>query len=574
MPRLPAYASLLITLLAAAGPAALRAGEDGAGAYAAVERHDLRIYQEVAPAVVGITCRLSPTQGYFGTGVVISADGYILTSTTVVPKGAGNIKVFFAGAMEKTAEVAGLDEGTESTLLKVDAEGLKYVPLADSAAAKPGEMAYTFGNPFGTLSSDDKVSFSRGFVSGVYKLTENGDWQSKYRDLIVETEAAVNPGSDGGPLIDGQGRLLGIISLGYSERRWLGCVVPVHLIAPKFEATRSMKPPERHLVPPEPVLRREETWQRAIAGAAPAVVQVIVPRSEKVPPRPERPTYVQQRAEASKRYRMRPAGPVSGVVVSADGRVLTAHYHLTGKVHKDQLKVRLPDGRELPAKMLGFDQNLDVALLQVETGGTPLTHAPLSEGVDLEIGDSLAVIGRSESLQTVTVNRGLVSAKSRGLRGTVQSSAFVNYGNAGGAVVDIRGRLVGITGQLSPKATWGQNSGIGFVATSASIRGILDDLAAGKEVKPPPRTFLGVAPGRDKATVLGATVGRVLPNSAAKDAGLRRGDVVTHIDGQPVESWSGLVRNIIGHKPGDGIKLTVQRGDQTLQLEAVLKARQ
>jgi S1-C subfamily serine protease len=565
---LPLRLLLLLPLLLTAVPSA---GGEARG-YRAVQEHDMRIYKAVGPAVVGITCRTSPTQGYFGTGVVVSADGHILTSTTVVPKGAGSIKVFFPGAMEKKAEIAGTDEATEASLIKVDAKGLKFVPLADSAKSRPGEMAYTFGNPFGTLSADDKVSFSSGFVSGVYRLTDNGDFQSKYRDLVIETEAAVNPGSDGGPLVDGQGRLLGIISLGYSERRWLGVTVPVHRIAPKFDALKALKPPATHIRPPAPVLLREAAWQKAIARVAPAVVQVIVPRREKVPPKPTGLSYPQMRAEAGKRYKMRPAGPASGVIVSAQGHVLTAHYHLTGKIHKDKLKVRLADGRELPAKMLGFDKNLDLVMLKVE--GPNLPHVGLARDVKLEVGDSLAVIGRSEDLKTVTVNRGLVSARSRGRRGTVQTSAYVNYGNSGGAVVDIHGKLVGVTGHINPKSNWGQNSGIGFVSVANSIRRIFADLAAGKEVKPPPRTFLGVGPGRDNPTVLGAPVGRVLPGSAAAAAGLKPGDVITHIEGVPVESWSGLVRNIVGRKPGAVINLTVKRGGKTMQLKAKLRASQ
>jgi len=561
-PRTALPLALLVLIASSQSPPA-------AEGYRAVEKHDMRIYEAVRPAVVGITCRTSPTQGYFGTGVVVSADGYILTSTTVVPRGAGNIKVFFSGELEKEAKISEIDEATEAALIKVDAARLKFVPLADSAGARPGSLAFTFGNPFGTLSSDDKVSFSSGFISGVYRLKDNGDFQSKYRDLVIETEAAVNPGSDGGPLVDGQGRLLGIISLGYSERRWLGVAIPTHIIAPRLKALKGITPPKKHLVPPEAVLRREAAWQKAVARLAPAVVQVVIPRAEKAPQRPKGLTYAQMRAEASRRYKIRPAGPVSGVIVSARGHVLTARYHLTGKIHKDKIKVRLADGREFPAKLLGYDANLDLAMLKIE--GQRLPHAELNAAKAMEVGDSLAVIGRSEDLKTVTVNRGLVSARSRGYRGTIQTSAYVNYGNSGGAVVDVSGRLVGVTGRINPRSRWGQNSGIGFVTTAASIRGIFDDLAAGKTVEPPPRTFLGVGPGRDRPTILGATVGRVLPGSAAAEARLKPGDIITHLNGHPVESWSGLVRNIVGRKPGETISLTVKRSGKRLELKATLR---
>ncbi len=577
MPKSAYLPFLLTAAILTLPPGRALPGEAEPTGYRAVEKHDRRVYEAVGPAVVGITCRTSPTQGFYGTGVVISGDGYVLTSTTVVPKGATNIKVFFRGSMEKKAEIVGLDEATESALIKVDAKGLRFVPLADSAKAKPGELAYTFGNPHGTLSSDDKVSFSSGFISGVYKLTQNGDYQSKYRDLVIETEAAVNPGSDGGPLIDGQGRLLGIISLGYSERRWLGVAVPVHLIAAKFEELKKMKPPERHLVPPAALRPREKAWQKAIAKVAPAVVQVFVDREEKVPAKRKGLTYPQMRAEAAKRYKMRPAGPASGVLVSAEGHILTTHYHLTGKVRRNKIKVRLADGRELAAKMLGLDAGLDLVMLKVEIGKEEgqlapdsFVHAELAAEAKLEVGDPLAVVGRSEDLKTVTVNRGLVSAVGRGRRGVVQTSAFVNYGNTGGAAINLEGQLVGISGHVNHKSTRGLNSGIGFLTPAATVRKLYNDLAAGKVLKAPKRTFLGVGPGRGKPTVLGAYVGRVLPNSAAKKAGLKPGDTITHVDTVRVESWSGLVRQIIKRKVGDKIKFTVRRGDETLVLEAQL----
>lgn len=570
-----------LVLAAAAAPGAFSAEPaTGAGigtgraACRSAEEHDRKIFAAVAPAVVGITCRTKPEQGYFGTGVVVSADGLILTSTTVVPAGARDIRVFFPGTREEKAEIVGLDNDTEAALIRVRAEKLAHVPLAPSAGARPGQLAYTFGNPFGTLMSDDNVSFSRGYVSGVYRLADNGDYQSVYRDLVIETEAAVNPGSDGGPLVDGQGRLLGIISLGFSGRRWLGCAVPVHLSRAKFEALAAMQPPDRHLELPEPLRLSEDAWGAVLDKAAPAVVQIAVPRNIKSNPWPAGMSHAQMQAETARRYRLRPAGPVSGVLVSPEGHVVTSWYNLSGLSDQDRgnVRVRLSDGRELPARILGFDRGVDVAMLKVEGEGLP--HLKLAAGVNLAVGEPLAVIGRSEDPAVPTVNRGLVSARSRGHRGVAQISAYLNYGNSGGAVVDAGGRLLGIASQVSHESTWGLNSGIGFVTLSGTIQAMYDDLAAGREIKPPPRTFLGVAPGIDDPTVLGAAVGRVLPGSAADQATLRADDLIVEVDGRPVESWPGLVRNILDRKPGDRITLTVQRAGEKLQLETRLGASQ
>ena len=564
-------------LLAAALP--VRAAEPApATGYAAVEGHDRRIYDAVAPAVVGITCR-DAKGGFFGTGVVVSADGLILTSTTTVPAGATAIKAFFMGAVEKDAKLVGTDPATESSLIKVEGAAMPFVPLADSARARSGDLAYTFGNPFGTLSADDKVSFSAGHVSGVYRLPDNGDFQSKYRDLVIETEAEVNPGSDGGPLVDAQGRLLGVISLGFSERRWLGAAVPVHLIAPKFEALKDLKPPERHLAPPAALAAREAAWRAAVERAAGAVVQVLVDREEKPLPRPPASlSYIQQSEELRRRYVMRPAGPASGVILDAQGHVLTAHFHLTGRVKKaeDAVKVRLADGLTFPARVLGRDEGLDLVMLQVQVGEGPDQLRPDSflpaelAGDELGVGSQVAVLGRSEDFGAVTVNRGLVSAMGRAMGRTVQIAAFVNYGNLGGPAIGPDGKVVGVTGHLRPGAMWGQNSGVGFITPAKVIREIKADLAAGWVLKPPPRTFLGVAPGRDAPELLGAPVGGVLPNSPAAAAGLKPGDLITHLDAVPVEGWSGLVRNIVGRKPGDKIKVTVRRGGGVQDFEVTL----
>ncbi len=555
------------------GPASAPAAKPtGTSVCSAFERQDRRVYDAVAPAVVGITCR-DAKGGFFGTGVVVSPDGLVLTSTTTVPAGAHGIRVFFMDAADKEARLIGVDAATESALIKVDGKDLPFVPLADSARARAGDRAYTFGNPFGTLSSDNKVSFSAGHVSGVYRLAENMDFQSKYRDLVIETEAAVNPGSDGGPLVDGQGRLLGIMSLGFSERRWLGAVVPVHLIAPKFEALNDVKPLAEHLKPPAEVSGSEAAWRAAIGRAAPAVVQVLVAREEKPLPRPRATlSYEQQQEELRKRYAVRPPGPASGVIVDPEGLVLTANFHVTGRIRKadEAVRVRLADGRTLPAAILGRDESLDLVMLKVDAGGEKLPAAELSAG-PLEVGAQIAVLGRSEDVGSVTVNRGLVSAVGRSLGRTTQISAFVNYGNLGGPAIGPDGRVVGVTGHLvEPQAQWGQNSGVGFITPAAVLREIKADLAAGKVLKPPARTFLGVSPGRDAPELLGAPVGRVLPNSPAAAAGLKAGDVITHLGDSAVEGWSGLVRNIVGHKPGDKVRLTIRRGDKVQDVEVEL----
>jgi S1-C subfamily serine protease len=133
------------------------------------------------------------------------------------------------------AKVVSTDTTTESCVLQVlfeegeKKQALPFVEVADSSKARVGELAYTAGNPFHTISRDGQVAWSIGTLSGIYKIV-SADEQSHYSGLVLETDAAVNPGSDGGPLFDANGRLLGIISLCFCESRWLGTAIPVHLI--------------------------------------------------------------------------------------------------------------------------------------------------------------------------------------------------------------------------------------------------------------------------------------------------------------------------------------------------------
>src|SRR6185369_3391085 len=114
-----------------------------------------------------------------------------------------------------------------------------YIELCDSSRVRVGELAYTAGNPFHTISRDGQVAWSVGTISGLYKII-SADEQSHYSGLVLETDAAVNPGSDGGSLIDGNGRLLGVLSLCFCESRWLGTAIPAHLIKTSLQCMKTV----------------------------------------------------------------------------------------------------------------------------------------------------------------------------------------------------------------------------------------------------------------------------------------------------------------------------------------------
>jgi S1-C subfamily serine protease len=196
------------------------------------------LYATVAPAVVGLTCRREGD--YYGTGVLIDPAGLVMTSVTVVPQGARDIRVYLRGGRVATAELLKAVADRELSLLRIEnmdrllAEGeaaLPHLKLGDSARVRIGEPSYALGNAFLSIQQDDRVTLAAGLVSGLYDLKEKRS-QATYVGPAIETTAALNNGMDGGPLLNGAGEIIGLLSLNYSRSRWLGTAVPVNKLKP------------------------------------------------------------------------------------------------------------------------------------------------------------------------------------------------------------------------------------------------------------------------------------------------------------------------------------------------------
>jgi S1-C subfamily serine protease len=192
------------------------------------------LYEKVAPTVVGLTCR-RPNEVYFGTGTIIDPRGLVVTSTTVIPEGATNVRVYLKGGRVLPGKPVLIDEDTELSLLRIEGSvpeaAFAFVELGHSGQLRLGELALTFGNAFQSIQNDDQISLGKGIISGFYDLDETFS-QSKYTGRAIETSAPLNSGADGGPLIDHEGKLVGILSLNYSRSRWLGTAVPVDALKP------------------------------------------------------------------------------------------------------------------------------------------------------------------------------------------------------------------------------------------------------------------------------------------------------------------------------------------------------
>jgi S1-C subfamily serine protease len=226
---------LPLVLLPALATAAA-AGEPPRPALADLDRSHRALYEKVRPSIVGIRAR-GTLGDVSGTGILIDREGTILTSSSVVGRGTQQVKVWLAGPRVAAARVIGVRPEEECALIRIDADGLVPIAMGDSDAAVVGQRVYAIGNAENALINDDQAALGAGVLSGIYGLREDR-MGSTYTGRVLETTAAVNPGIEGGALVDADGRLLGLLILNYSPLRWLGVAIPVNTLKPVIEDLR------------------------------------------------------------------------------------------------------------------------------------------------------------------------------------------------------------------------------------------------------------------------------------------------------------------------------------------------
>jgi serine protease Do len=339
-------------------------------------------------------------------------------------------------------------------------------------------------------------------------------------------------------------------------------------------------------VPLLPPLQGEPNYRAIVKQFGPAVVGVTVAGLHKtsaaeggLPPGMENDPFFQFfRGMPGMQQRGAPnsvpfKGLGSGFIISSDGLILTnAHVVREAK----DVTVKLSDRREYTAKVLGIDPSTDVAVIKIDAKGLPTVR--MGDPRNVEVGDRVLAIGAPYGLEQ-TATQGIVSAKGRSLPGDsavpfIQTDAAVNPGNSGGPLFDGQGQVIGINAQIYSQS--GGFQGLSFsipinvalkvkdqiVATGKATHGRL-----GVQIQSIDQS-LADSFGLKRAD--GALVASVAPNSAAAAAGLKPGDVITEVNGQPIIG-SGELSSAIGlASPGDKVKLTVWRDRDTKTLEAKL----
>jgi serine protease DegQ len=317
------------------------------------------------------------------------------------------------------------------------------------------------------------------------------------------------------------------------------------------------------------------SFRQAAQKAAPAVVSINVQQKARSKAR---------RADPWFRFFEEPedestgGGMGSGVIVSAEGYILTNHHVIEGA---EAIEVALNDGRTAMAKVIGTDSETDLALLKIDLPKLPTII--LGQMETLQVGDAVLAIGNPFGVgQTVT--SGIVSALGRKQLGIntfenfIQTDAAINPGNSGGALVDANGLLMGINTAIYSRS--GGNMGIGFAVPVSTATQIMAALIKDGKVT---RGWIGVEPrpltaeiaesfgiAKDKSTGTlpqGVLINGVLQNSPAAKAGIQPGDLILKVAGQVVADVPEMLTRVAALKPGEAASLSIQRSGKLIEIQ-------
>ncbi len=348
------------------------------------------------------------------------------------------------------------------------------------------------------------------------------------------------------------------------------CVIAPGLFGSAAQAQFLDGPPER--IVPESQLQVQLSYAPVVKQTAPAVVNVYTSRTVRTRSGADffERMFGMQRAPQERVE----SSLGSGVIVRSNGIIVTNAHVVKGA---DELKVVLNDRREFPAEIVAQDEEIDVAVLRVETNGERLPALAIqSQSDDLEIGDIVLAIGNPFGVgQTVT--SGIVSALGRtnvtDLSSFIQTDAAVNPGNSGGALVDLSGELVGVNTAIFSRS--GGSNGIGFAIPSELVSRAVDSaLSEGRIVRP----WIGARTNAVDATMAsalgldrskGAVINEILPRGPADKVGLEKGDVILSVDGTPINDDSGLRFKLATLRKGEEVAIRYFRegSERTVNVE-------
>jgi serine protease Do len=320
-----------------------------------------------------------------------------------------------------------------------------------------------------------------------------------------------------------------------------------------------------------PVLASLDTeYTKLVDSVMPSVVAITTSRRVRVPQIVDpMDFFFGRRARPMERTQ---SGLGSGVIVSQEGHILTNHHVIAGM---EEIRVQLTDGRIEPARLIGSDERVDIALLKIQAGN--IRPLPFGDSDNLKVGQMVFAVGNPFGLQE-SVTQGIISAKGRAISDTgpelLQTDAAVNPGNSGGPLLNLRGEIIGINSAIySQTGSW---AGISFSIPSNTARRTMEAVL---ENRPPARAYLGVYMMDLNPTLAqefkvpdsrGVIVAEVMGDSPAQKAGLQNGDVIRRFAGRPVTDSRELRRRLLDMQVGSKVELGILRDGKELELTAEL----
>jgi len=621
---LPGVALLAVALLTVV----LRGGSAGAeekGSLPKIEEEFKEAIKKVTPATVLCMGKGAPKeQRALGgsSGVLVSKRGLVLSDAdaTALLKISGtppNQRLERTDSAEVEVRVPDLSSGTfksytakvvrkvkeaDTCLLRIvdppSAGFPTWLRVGSSDDLSVGDFTFAMGNSFG-LSDEALPSLTAGVIAAHDPLpAERGEgrWEFLY------TSAAINPGVNGGPLVDIEGRLVGTVSTFVRPEpadpfQFLGKVIPVQRLRKLYgdlpEAAEMFPDAKPVKAASTQAAALEATFHQGAITAAPSVASLVIERSAPYQVMaPVGPNALLPLA----RY----AGPVSAVVVNTQGELVTSLYNLTnivtltnppdpGSVVPPALTLEsglstitkitacFPDGRKLSAKIVGVDPRLAIALLQAELPAADgyalpvLTPAPalgFEEGrFTLAVGNPFGEAQRDSPLLSVGILSKLHAPGAPwAWRGQWQTDAGVTDANCGGAAVDLKGRLYGVLNLWAP-LTHGRASGIGFILPWSRIEAALPELRSGRTWK---HGFMGLSWKQD---IDQPVIDEVTPGTPAAAAGLKPGDRFKALDGESIGSRDDARRHLRHRWEGETLRVLVERAGPKKPVEVEVQVK-
>ncbi len=352
------------------------------------------------------------------------------------------------------------------------------------------------------------------------------------------------------------------------------CFLLVLLIAPVLTTSSAAQTPSDQTVPANQV-QLDLTFAPLVKAASPAVVNVYTQRTVRTQsPFAGDPFF--ERFFGRQRRQQQQGSLGSGVIVGQDGVIVTNNHVIEGA---DEFRIVLSDRREYSAELLLADERTDLAVLKIDEEAGVLPTLAFADTRDVEVGDLVLAIGNPFGVgQTVT--SGIISATARTDVGIsdyaffIQTDAAINPGNSGGALIDNQGRLVGVNTAIFSRS--GGSNGIGFAIPAEMVRRVVDAAVNEGRITRPWLGLKGQAVSFDIAKSqgldrpVGIIITEVYDDGPADKARLRRGDLITAIEGREVYDERGLNFLAATEVPGTRVTLDVLRGGQPQMFEVLL----